>query len=134
MKRIFLLMFLYSAMVSSQRIKFDAANKWVLPLGRNSESVQQLKHPLRIEYRDHKLKLYYPDLNKFYYKELVTPIKSITEIDKDGRTYYLLEYDHDGLTYYFRITKDNDPNYGVVYGIEIPVIENGQIIEYDTFY
>lgn len=32
------------------------------------------------------------------------------------------------------ITKDNDPNYGVVYGIEIPEIENGQIIAYNTFY
>ena len=78
--------------------------------------------------------MYYKASNKFYYDELVTPIKRVIELNKDGRTYFLLEFDHEGLIFYYRITKDKDPNYGIVYGIEIPVIENGQVIEYDVFY
>jgi hypothetical protein len=134
MKNIIFLLFFYTGILSAQTIIFDAPNNWVLPIGRNSESVKQLKHSLRIELKNNILKLYYPDSNKFYYKDLETPIKSVTELNADGRTYFLLEFDHEGLTFYYRITKDKDPNYGIVYGIEIPVIENGQIIEYDTFY
>ncbi len=130
---LFLLLFL-TGITSAQTIIFDAENKWELPIGRNSETVEILKHPLRIELKNNKLKLYYPETNKFYYKELATPIKKVIELNKDGRTYFLLEYDHNGMTFYYRITKDKDPNYGIVYGIEIPVIENGQIIAYNTFY
>jgi hypothetical protein len=134
MKKIVFLLFLYTGITFSQTIIFDAENKWVLPIGRNSETVEILKHPLRIELKNNKLKLYYPETNKFYYDELATPINKVIELNKDGRTYFLLEFDNNGMTFYYRITKDNDPNYGIVYGIEIPIIENGQIIAYDTFY
>jgi len=134
MKKIVFLLFLYTGITFSQTIIFDAENKWVLPIGRNSETVEILKHPLRIELKNNKLKLYYPETNKFYYDELATPINKVIELNKDGRTYFLLEFDNNGMTFYYRITKDNDPNYGIVYGIEIPEIENGQIISYDTFY
>ena len=134
MKKLIFLLFLFTGIASAQTIIFDAENKWELPIGRNSETVEILKHSLRIELKNNQLKLYYPETNKFYYEELATPINKVIELNKDGRTYFLLEFDHDGLTFYFRITKDNDPNYGIVYGIEIPVIENGQIIAYDTFY
>jgi hypothetical protein len=134
MKKIVFLLFLYTGITFSQTIIFDAENKWVLPIGRNSETVEILKHPLRIELKGKQLKLYYPETNKFYYEELATPINKVIELNKDGRTYFLLEFDHNGMTFYYRITKDNDPNYGIVYGIEIPEIENGQIISYDTFY
>ncbi len=134
MKKIAFLLLLFTGITSAQTIIFDAPNKWVLPIGRDSETVDVLKHPLRVELKNNQLKLYYPDTNKFYYNELVTPIKSVVELNEDGRTYFLLEFDHNGLTFYFRITKDNDPNYGIIYGIEIPEIENGQIIAYDTFY
>ena len=120
--------------VNAQNIRFKAENKWVLPIGRDSEPTQVLKHPLRVELKDKKLKLYYPDLNKFYFKELVTPIKRIVELEDDNRKFYLLEFEYEGLTFYFRITKDADPNYGALWGIEIPVIKNGQVVAYETFY
>ena len=134
MKKIVFLLFLFTGITSAQTIIFDASNKWVLPIGRDSETVEVLKHPLRIELKNNQLKLYYPDINEFYYDKLITPINKVVELNKDGRSYFLLEFDHNGLTFYFRITKDNDPNYGIVYGIEIPEIENGQIIAYSTFY
>ena len=134
MKKLIFLLLLFTGITSAQTIIFDAPNKWVLPIGRDSETVEVLKHPLRVELKNNQLKLYYPDTNKFYYNELVTPIKSVVKLNEGGRTYFLLEFDHNGLTFYFRITKDNDPNYGIIYGIEIPEIENGQIIAYDTFY
>ena len=134
MKKLIFLLLLFTGITSAQTIIFDAPNKWVLPIGRDSETVKVLKHPLRVELKNNQLKLYYPDTNKFYYNELVTPIKSVVKLNEGGRTYFLLEFDHNGLTFYFRITKDNDPNYGIIYGIEIPEIENGQIIAYDTFY
>ena len=134
MKKIFFFLFLFSGFIHAQNISFDAPNKWVLPIGRNSETTEKLKEPLRVELKNNKLKLFFKASNKFYYKELETPIKRVIELNKDGRTYYLLEFEQDGLIFYFRITKDKDPNYGVVYGIEIPVIENGQVIEYDVFY
>ncbi len=134
MKKLIFLLLLFTGITSAQTIIFDAPNKWVLPIGRDSETVEVLKHPLRVELKNKQLKLYYPETNKFYYNELVTPIKSVVELKEDGRTYFLLEFDHNGLTFYFRITKDTDPNYGIIYGIEIPEIENGQIIAYDTFY
>lgn len=127
-------MLFFTGIASAQTIIFDAANEWVLPIGRNSESVKILKHPLRIELKNNKLKLYYPETNKFYFDDLETPIKQVIKLEEDGRTYFLLEYDHKGMIFYYRITKDNDPNYGIVYGIEIPEIEHGQIISYDTFY
>jgi len=134
MKKLMFLLLLFTGITSAQTIIFDATNRWPLPIGRNSETVETLKHPLRIELKNKQLKLYYPETNKFYYEKAVTPINKIIELNVDGRTYFLLEFDHNGLTFYFRITKDNDPNYGIVYGIEIPEIENGQIIAYDTFY
>ncbi len=134
MKNLVFLLLLFSGISSAQTIIFDASNKWVLPIGRNSESVKTLKSPLRVELKNNQLKLYYPENNKFYYNDDVTPIKKVIELNEGGRTYFLLEFDHNGMTFYFRITKDNDPNYGIVYGIEIPEIENGQIISYDTFY
>ena len=134
MKNIVFLLLLFTGISFAQTIIFDAENKWVLPIGRNSENVKILKHPLRVELKSNKLKLYYPETNKFYYDELVTPITKVIELNKDGRTYFLLEFVHKEMTFYYRITKDNDPNYGIVYGIEIPEIENGQIISYDTFY
>ncbi len=134
MKKIVFILLLFTGFTNAQTIIFDAPNKWEIPLGRNSETVEILKNPLRIELKNNQLKLYYPDSNEFYYDELITPIKRVVELNKDDRTYYLLEFDHDELTFYFRITKDNDPNYGIVYGIEIPEIENGQIITYNTFY
>jgi hypothetical protein len=134
MKKLVFLLFLFSGFINAQTIIFDAPNKWVLPIGRNSETTEKLKEPLRVELKNNQLKLYYKASNKFYYDELVTPIKRVIELNKDGRTYFLLEFDHEGLIFYYRITKDKDPNYGIVYGIEIPVIENGQVIEYDVFY
>ena len=134
MKKLIFLLLLFTGITSAQTIIFDASNKWILPIGRDSETVEVLKHPLRVELKNNQLKLYYPDTNKFYYNELVTPIKSVVKLNEGGRTYFLLEFDNNGLTFYFRITKDNDPNYGIIYGIEIPEIENGQIIAYDTFY
>ena len=134
MKKLVFLLLLFTGISSAQTIIFDAANKWVLPIGRNSENVKILKYPLRVELKNNQLKLYYPETNKFYYDELATPIKKIIELNEDGRTYFLLEFENNGLTFYFRITKDNDPNYGIVYGIEIPEIEHGQIITYNTFY
>jgi len=134
MKKIVFILLLFTGFTNAQTIIFDATNKWEIPLGRDSETVEILKNPLRIELKNNQLKLYYPDSNEFYYDELVTPIKRVVELTKDGRTYFLLEFDHDELTFYFRITKDIDPNYGIVYGIEIPEIENGQIITYNTFY
>jgi len=134
MKKIVFFLFLFSGFIHAQNISFDAPNKWVLPIGRNSETTEKLKEPLRVELKNNKLKLFFKASNKFYYKELETPIKRVIELNKDGRTYYLLEFEQVGLTFYLRITKDKDPNYGVVYGIEIPVIENGQVIEYDVFY
>ena len=134
MKKIVFFLFLFSGFIHAQNISFDAPNKWVLPIGRNSETTEKLKEPLRVELKNNKLKLFFKASNKFYYKELETPIKRVIELNKDGRTYYLLEFEQEGLIFYFRITKDKDPNYGVVYGIEIPVIENGQVIEYDVFY
>ena len=134
MKKIVFIILLFTGITNAQTIIFDAPNKWEIPLGRDSETVEILKNPLRIELKNNQLKLYYPDSNEFYYDELVTPIKRVVELTKDGRTYFLLEFDHDELTFYFRITKDIDPNYGIVYGIEIPEIENGQIITYNTFY
>jgi len=134
MKKIVFLLLLFTGIISAQTIIFDAPNKWEIPLGRDSETVEILEHPLRIELKNNQLKLYYPDSNEFYYDELVTPIKRVVELNKDGRTYFLLEFDQDELTFYFRITKDTDPNYGIVYGIEIPEVENGQIITYNTFY
>lgn len=134
MRKIVFILLLFTGIASAQTIIFDASNKWVLPLGRNSETVEVLKHPLRVELKNNQLKLYYPDENKFYYDELITPINKIIEINKDGRTFYLLEFTHSEMTFYFRIAKDNDPNYGIIYGIEIPEIENGQIIAYNTFY
>lgn len=134
MKKIVFIILLFTGFSNAQTIIFDATNKWEIPLGRDSETVEILKNPLRIELKNNQLKLYYPDSNEFYYDELITPIKRVIELNKDDRTYFLLEFDYDELTFYFRITKDNDPNYGIVYGIEIPVIENGQIITYNTFY
>ena len=134
MKKIVFILLLFTGFTNAQTIIFDATNKWEIPLGRDSETVEILKNPLRVELKNNQLKLYYPDSNEFYYDELVTPIKRVVELTKDGRTYFLLEFDHDELTFYFRITKDIDPNYGIVYGIEIPEIENGQIITYNTFY
>ena len=134
MKKLIFFLLLFTGITSAQTIAFDASNKWVLPIGRDSESVEVLKHPLQVELKNNQLKLYYPDENKFYYDELITPIKRVIELNKDGRTFFLLEFTHSEMIFYFRITKDNDPNYGVVYGIEIPEIENGQIITYNTFY
>ena len=116
MKKIVFLLFLFTGIASAQTIIFDAENKWELPIGRNSETVEILKHPLRVELKNKQLKLYYPETNKFYYNEVATPINRVIELNKDGRTYFLLEFDHDGLTFYYRITKDKDPNYGIVYG------------------
>ena len=127
-------LFLVTTILNAQNIRFKAENKWVLPLGRESEPTEVLKHPLRIELKNKQLKLYYPDINKFYFKELVTPIKRIVELEDGKRKFYLLEFDHEGLTFYFRITKDDDPGYGTLWGIEIPVIKNGQIIAFETFY
>jgi len=134
MKNLIFLLLLFTGIASAQTIIFDATNRWPLPIGRNSETVEVLKHALRIELKNKQLKLYYPETNKFYYDKVATPINRVIELNEDGRTYFLLEFDYKGLTFYFRITKDNDPNYGIVYGIEIPEIENGQIIAYDTFY
>ncbi len=134
MKKIVFLLLLFTGIISAQTIIFDAPNKWVLPIGRDSETVEVLKHPLRIELKNNQLNLYYPNTNEFYYDELATPINKVVEINEDGRTFFLLEFDHNEMTFYFRITKDNDPNYGIIYGIEIPEIENGQIIAYHTFY
>ncbi len=134
MKKIVFLLFLFTGITSAQTIIFDASNKWVLPIGRNSETVEALKHPLQVELKNNQLKLYFPDENKFYFDNLTTPINRVIELNKDGRTFYLLEFAHSEMTFYFRITKDNDPNYGLIYGIEIPEIENGQIIAYNTFY
>ncbi len=134
MKNLVFLLLLFTGISSAQTIIFDAQNKWELPIGRNSETVKILKYQLRIELKNNQLKLYYPETNKFYYDKLITPIKRVIELNKDGRTYFLLEFDHNDMTFYFRITKDKDPNYGIVYGIEIPEIENGQIISYNTFY
>jgi len=134
MKNIVFILLLYTGISFAQTIIFDAENKWVLPIGRDSETVEILRHPLRVELKNNQLKLYYPETNKFYYENLATPITKFIELNKDGRTYFLLEFKHNEMTFYYRITKDNDPNYGIVYGIEIPKIENGQIISYDTFY
>jgi len=134
MKKLVFLLLLFSGITSAQTIIFDATNRWPLPIGRNSETVEVLKHPLRVELKSKQLKLYYPDTNTFYFDKVATPINKVTKLEEDGRTYFLLEFNHKGLIFYFRITKDNDPNYGIVYGIEIPEIENGQIIAYDTFY
>ncbi len=134
MSRLILLLFFFSAFSYGQTIIFDAPNKWILPLGRNSEATQKLKFPLRVELKSNKLKLYYPDQNKFYFEQLETPIERVSELNADGRTFFLLEFFRDGLTHYFRITKDHDPNYGILYGIEIPQIENGVVIAYETFY
>ncbi|MFD1314760.1 hypothetical protein [Namhaeicola litoreus] len=134
MIRLFLLLFFFSTFCFGQTIIFDASNKWVLPLGRNSEATEKLKYPLRVELKAKKLKLFYPDQNRFYYEQLETPIESVRELNVDGRTFFMLEFFRDGLTHYFRITKDHDPNYGILYGIEIPQIENGVVIAYETFY
>ena len=134
MKKFLFFLFLLTGSVHAQTIIFDAPNKWELPIGRNSETTVKLKEPLRVELKNNQLKLYYPESNTFYYDKLVTPIKRVIELNEDGRTFFLLEFEHEGLTFYFRITKDEDPNYGIVYGIEIPVIENGQVVAYEVFY
>ncbi|MCK5637557.1 MAG: hypothetical protein KAH67_02520 [Flavobacteriaceae bacterium] len=134
MKKLVFLLLLFTGITSAQTIIFDAQNKWPLTIGRDSETVITLEYPLHIELKSNELKLYYPETNKYYFDELVTPINKVIKLEEDGRTYFLLEFDHEGLIFYIRITKDDDPNYGIVYGIEIPIIENGQIIAYNTFY
>jgi len=134
MKKLALLLIFFTGITYSQTIIFDAQNKWPLTIGRDSEKVITLEYPLHIELKSNELKLYYPETDKYYFDNVATPIRKVIKLEEDGRTYFLLEFDHEGLIFYFRITKDDDPNYGIVYGIEIPIIENGQIIAYETFY
>ena len=78
--------------------------------------------------------MYYPGSNKYYFETLEIPIAGVTEIKDGKKIYYLLAYEKDGFISYIRIAKDHDPNYGDLYGIEIPKMEKGVVIGYETFY
>lgn len=135
MKNLLPLIFCFVAFLSfGQNIKFDAKYKWHLPLGQNSKDTEELKEPLRIEFSQGILRMYYPKSNKFYFDQLETPIEMVKEIKVDKRVYYVLQHDKGDLKEYFRIAKDFDPQYGDLYGIEVPIMENGVIVGYDTFF
>lgn len=134
MKKYLLLFVLFSELTFGQNLRFDVMYKWDLPLGRNSDPTLELKEPLRVEFKDKQLKMYYPSSNKFYFETLEIPIDKVTEIKDGKKIYYLLAYEKDGFISYIRIAKDHDPNYGDLYGIEIPKMEKGVVIGYETFY
>lgn len=134
MKKYLLLFVLFSELAFGQNLRFDVMYKWDLPLGRNSDPTIELKEPLRVEFKDKQLKMYYPGSNKYYFETLEIPIDGVTEIKDGKKIYYLLAYEKDGFISYIRIAKDHDPNYGDLYGIEIPKMEKGVIIGYETFY
>jgi hypothetical protein len=134
MKKYLLLFVLFSELAFGQNLRFDVMYKWDLPLGRNSDPTIELKEPLRVEFKDKQLKMYYPGSNKYYFETLEIPIDGVTEIKDGKKIYYLLAYEKDGFISYIRIAKDHDPNYGDLYGIEIPKMEKGVVIGYETFY
>jgi hypothetical protein len=134
MKKYFFLFVLFSELAFGQNIRFDVMYKWDLPLGRNSDPTIELKEPLRVELKDKQLKMYYPTSNKFYFETLEITIDKVTEIKDGKKVYYVLAHEQEGFVEYIRIAKDHDPNYGDLYGIEIPKMEKGVVIGYETFF
>ncbi|MDZ7612364.1 MAG: hypothetical protein U5K51_00545 [Flavobacteriaceae bacterium] len=134
MKKYLVFFVLFSELAFCQNIRFDVMYKWDLPLGRNSDPTIELKEPLRVELKDNQLKMYYPMSNKFYFETLDITIDKVTEIKDGKKVYYLLAHEREGFVQYIRIAKDYDPNYGDLYGIEIPKMEKGVVIGYETFY
>ena len=134
MKKYLILFVIFSELAFGQNMRFDVMYKWDLPLGRNSDPTIELKEPLRVEFKDKQLKMYYPTSNKFYFETLEIDIDKVTEIKDGKKVYYLMAHERDGFVQYIRIAKDYDPNYGDLYGIEIPKMEKGVVIGYETFF
>lgn len=134
MKKYLVAFVLFSELAFGQNIRFDVMYKWDLPLGRNTDPTIELKEPLRVEFKNNQLKMYYPSSNKFYFETLEITIDKVTEIKDGKKVYYLLAHEREGFVQYIRIAKDYDPNYGDLYGIEIPKMEKGVVIGYETFY